>query len=339
MARSLWSGLLAFGLVNVPVGLFPATRDQTMHFNQLRKGTSHRVRYRKVDEETGEELSSDAIVRGYDLGGGEYVLISPADLKSAAAGRSETQEIVDFVDLGRIDPVFFRQSYYLAPGGKGSDRAYALLLRAMRDTKKVGIASFVLRDKEHLVAVRPGGKALILETMYFADEIRDPQRELDTLPGEVEFTGRELDVARQLVHALTSEWEPEKYTNSYRERVEQLLELKRQGRSVVSASQSPKTTIVDLMSALEASLARSATSGDRVRIAGDRAAARVRPRRSGSTGASAHVQQSFEGMSKAELPDHAAKLAVPGRSRMSKLELVKALSPISTAPENEQRVS
>src|ERR1700722_6401565 len=172
MARSIWSGFLSFGLVNVPVGLYPATADQTIHFNQLHKGTSHRIRYKKADE----------IVSGFPLGGGEYVVVTRDELKEAAPGKSETIEISDFVDLGEIDPVHFRQTYYLAPRGKGADRAYALLRQAMHETGKIGIATMVLRDKEHLVAVRPGDDVLILETMYFADEIRSPSEELETLP-------------------------------------------------------------------------------------------------------------------------------------------------------------
>ena len=209
MARSIWSGFLSFGLVNVPVGLYPATADQTIHFNQLHKGTSHRIRYKKVDEVTGDEVATQDIVNGFPLGGGEYVVVTRDELKEAAPGKSETIEISDFVDLGEIDPVHFRQTYYLAPRGKGADRAYALLRQAMQETGKIGIATMVLRDKEHLVAVRPGDDVLILETMYFADEIRSPTEELETLPSDASFQGRELDVAKRLVESLTVPWAPE----------------------------------------------------------------------------------------------------------------------------------
>src|SRR5580693_5348955 len=151
MARATWSGFLSFGLVSVPVGLYTATADQTIHFNQLHKGTSNRVRYKKVDEDTGEELSTDDIVNGYPLGGGEYVVVTREEMADAAPGKSELIEIQDFVDLDDIDPIFFRSSYYLAPKGKGADRAYALLLQAMLETKKVGIATLVLRDKVYFV--------------------------------------------------------------------------------------------------------------------------------------------------------------------------------------------
>src|ERR1700679_3894119 len=124
MARAMWTGFLSFGLVNVPVGLYTASTDQTVHFHQLHKGTSHRVRYKKVDEDTGDELETAAIVNGFDLGDGEFVVVTREELKAAAPGRSDAIEITDFVDLDQIDPIYFRQTYYLAPRGKGADRAY-----------------------------------------------------------------------------------------------------------------------------------------------------------------------------------------------------------------------
>lgn len=256
MARAIWSGFLTFGLVSVPVGLYPATTDQTIHFHQLHRGTSNRIRYKKVDEATGQEVDAADIVNGYDVGGGEYVVVTKEELKDVAPGRSETIEISDFVDLDQIDPVYFRQTYYLAPRGKGAERAYALLRQAMRETAKVGVASLILRDKEYLAAVRPGDEVLILETMYFADEIREPGEEFDTLQ-DATFDGRELDVARQLVESLTVDWSPEDYHNSYRARVEDLIEQKREGKAVVFTEERPKSNVVDLTAALEASLAQA----------------------------------------------------------------------------------
>jgi DNA end-binding protein Ku len=257
MARSIWSGFLTFGLVSVPVGLYPATSDQTIHFHQLHRGTSNRIRYKKVDEATGEEVDSADIVNGYDVGGGEYVVVTKDELKDVAPGRSETIEISDFVDLDQIDPVFFRSTYYLAPRGKGAEHAYALLQKAMSDTAKVGVASLILRDKEYLAAVRPGEDVLMLETMYFADEIREPGELFDTPPGETTFEGRELSIAEQLIDSLTVDWTPDKYRNSYRARVEDLIENKREGKSVVFTEERPKSNVVDLTAALEASLAQA----------------------------------------------------------------------------------
>jgi DNA end-binding protein Ku len=355
MARSIWSGFLSFGLVNVPVGLYPATADQTIHFNQLHKGTSHRIRYKKVDEVTGDEVATDEIVSGFPLGGGEYVVVTRDELKEAAPGKSETIEISDFVDLGEIDPVHFRQTYYLAPRGKGADRAYALLRQAMHETGKIGIATMVLRDKEHLVAVRPGDDVLILETMYFADEIRSPGEELETLPKEASFAGRELEVAKRLVESLTVPWEPADYQNTYRARVEELIEHKREGQSVVFEEERPKSNVIDLMAALEASVAKmgpgagggaagggtssssggtgaSGTRGGRARGGGDSGTGR-RQAAAGDSG------PDLDAMSKADLMARAAELDIPGRSKMSKPELIKAIQAASRPKRGTRKIS
>lgn len=323
MARSIWSGFLSFGLVSVPVGLYPATADQTVHFNQLHKGTSHRIRYKKVDEVTGEEVPTADIVSGYDLGGGEYVVVTRDELKEAAPGKSETIEISDFVDLDEIDPVFFRTTYYLAPRGKGADRAYALLRQAMEETGKVGIATMVLRDKEHLVAVRPGSDVLILETMYFGDEIRTPSEELDTLPEDATFQGRELDVAKKLVESLTVPWQPDDFHNTYRDRVMNLIERKREGEAVVFEAERPKSNVVDLMAALEGSLAKMGESGG----------AAAGPSSGSGRGRAARKNAAAEldSLSKADLLARAAELDIPGRSRMSKPELIEAITAASAA--------
>jgi DNA end-binding protein Ku len=322
MARATWSGSLNFGLVNVPVALFTATADQTIHFNQLHKGTSNRVRYKKVDEETGEELSSEDIVNGYPLGGGEYVVVTREEMAEAAPGKSDLIEIQDFVDLNDIDPIFFRQSYYLAPKGKGADRAYALLLEAMRATNKVGIATLVLRDKEHLVAIRPGEKVLMLETMYFEDEIRDPETELDELPPLGHASARELSMAKNLVESLTDQWEPSRYKNTYRARVEALVQRKREGHAiVVGAGERPRTNVVDLMSALQASIDRTRTSKRPLRTA-----AKTSATKGSSLKVSAHREKKgLDSMTRADLLERAAKSRVDVNSKMTKAELIHAL--------------
>jgi DNA end-binding protein Ku len=262
MARAMWSGFLSFGLVNIPVGLHSATAERAIHFHQLHRGTSNRIRYKKVDEVTGEEVPAAEIVNGYDLGGGEHVVVTKEELKEVAAGRSDTIDISDFVELEQINPIHFRQSYYLSPRGKGADRAYALLRQALAETGKVGIATLVLRDKEHLVAVRSSDDVLILETMYFAEEIRSPTEEFDDLPGPGAFQGRELEVAKTLVEALATDWEPARYHDSYRQRVEELIKEKHEGREVVFEAERPKSNVIDLMAALEASIARAGASVD-----------------------------------------------------------------------------
>ena len=333
MARSTWSGFLNFGLVSIPVGLYSATTDQTVHFNQLHKGTSNRVRYKKVDEATGEELDTDEIVNGYAVGDGEYVIVTREELKQAAPGKSETIEITDFVDLGEIDAKFFRQTYYLGPRGKGADHAYALLRQAMRESNKVGIATLVLRDKEHLVAVRPGDDVLMLETMYFLDEIRDPREQIDDLPELERANPRELAVAKQLIESLSAKWSPDQYRNTYRERIGELIEKKREGHAIVFEAERPKSNVIDLMAALEASVER--TSAERKPAE----APSARPKQAASKSAAKHEQQAFEGMSKADLLARAAELDVQGRTKMTKLELVKALTEVEAPKRKRRRAS
>jgi DNA end-binding protein Ku len=363
----MWSGFLSFGLVSVPVGLYTATADQTIHFNQLHKGTSNRIRYKKVDEVTGEEVANADIVNGFDLGGGEYVVVTREELKEVAPGKSETIEISDFVDLDRIDPVHFRQTYYLAPRGKGADRAYALLRQAMRETGKVGIATLILRDKEHLVAVRPGADVLILETMYFADEIRTPSEELDSLPKDATFAGRELEVAKKLVESLTVDWSPEDYHNTYRARVEELIERKRAGHAVVFESERPKSNVIDLMAALEASVARTgqeraagtATPGaDQPAAPASRAkpASQTKPagqkkpsgqaqaagqtsRATSARTAGQRMQQDLDGLTRDDLLARASELDVQGRSKMTKPELVQAIADAGTPTRRGRKIS
>ncbi|HEX3825447.1 MAG TPA: Ku protein [Mycobacteriales bacterium] len=318
MARALWTGYVTFGLVSVPVGLFRATEDQTVHFHQIHKGTSHRIRYKKVDEVTGDEIPATEIVNGFDLGDGEYVIVTKEELKDAAPGKSEQIEISDFVDLAAIDPIYFRSTYYLAPRGKGADRAYSLLRQAMQESKKIGIATLVLRDKEHLVAIRPGDEALVLETMHFPAEIRSASEELDSLPEQVSFEGRELTVAKTLIDSLTVEWEPDRYQNTYRAKIEELIESKRDGKVIVAKTSKPKTNVVDLMAALEASVARTGGSGSGT------------PAKSGKTDRAARPASTapipLEELSKAKLSELAAEFEIAGRSSMSKQDLVSALN-------------
>jgi DNA end-binding protein Ku len=359
MARSIWSGFLSFGLVSVPVGLYSATKDQGLHFNQFEKDTSDRIRYKKVNERTGKEVASEDIVRGMDLGGGEYVIVTNDELKNVAPGRSETIDITDFVDLDEIDPIYFQSSYYLAPRGKGADHAYGLLRQAMGESNKVGLATLVMRDKQYLVAVRPAERVLVLETMYFADQVRDPAEELDSLPEETVFEGRELEVAKMLIESLSAPFEPAAYQDSYRERVEALIEQKRQGRSLVYEQERPMANVVNLMDALRASIDRvQSNQGEQTpaetEAPASRGAARATSRAKAAPpaeeaetatakrrGASAksHEQQHFEGMTKADLLARAAELEVEGRSKMSKEQLITELSARTAAPKRTRRVS
>jgi DNA end-binding protein Ku len=259
--RTIWKGALSFGLVNIPVGLYPATSDKSIHFNQFEEGTSDRIRYKKVNERTGEEVRQDKIVKGYDLGGGEYVILTEEELESAEPKKSRQIEISDFVGLVDIDPVFFRTSYYLAPEGEGAEKAYALLRRAMSEAGRVAIATLVMRNKEYLVAIRPEEDALALHTMYFSDEVRAPGRDLD-LPETGDVTDRELSMAQLLIESMESEWDPERFHDTHREKVEAIIEEKRQGHEIVlQDGPEPAAKVVDLMEALNASIAAAAKTG------------------------------------------------------------------------------
>jgi DNA end-binding protein Ku len=270
VARTIWKGALSFGLVNIPAGLYPATSDKSVHFNQFEEGTSDRIRYKKVNERTGEEVPNDRIVRGFDLGSGEYVILTDEELESAEPKKSRQIEISDFVDIGDIDPVFFRSSYYLAPEGEGADKAYALLRRAMEEAGKVAIATMVMRNKEYLVAIRPDGEALAMHTMYFSDEVRAPGKELPALPEDGEVTKRELSMAQLLIESMESDWDPKRYHDTHREKVEELIDEKRQGHEIVIQEGPEPAKVVDLMEALNASIkaaARPAEKGSSRRAA------------------------------------------------------------------------
>jgi DNA end-binding protein Ku len=338
MARATWSGFLSFGLVSVPVALFSATTDQTVHFNQLHKGTSNRIRYKKVDEETNEEVATEDIVNGFPVSGGEYIVVTREELKEAAPGKSDLIEITDFVDLDDIDPKYFRQTYYLGPKGKGADRAYTLLRQAMHESKKVGIATLVLRDKEHLVAIRPGEDVLMLETMYFEDEIRDPKEELDNLPQANHADTRELKVAQQLIDSLTAKWDPTQYRNTYRKRIEELVEKKRAGHAIVFGDDQdrPKSNVVDLMSALQASIDRSGAGRKSTPPNEEKPSAK---KSSPAKATTSNEQQAFTGMSKAELLERADVLNVEVSQKMTKLQLVQALTEAETPRKRGRKVS
>src|SRR5579884_111590 len=321
MARAIWSGSLSFGLVSVPVELYSATEDKTIHFNQFEAGTSDRIRNKRVNERTGEEVEYSDIVKGYDVGGGEYVIVTPEELEAVEPGRSRNVEITDFVDLDAIDPVYYQKSYFLGPKGEQAERAYGLLRKAMEDSGKVAIATLVMRGKQYLVAVRPESRALVLETMYFADEVRDPVKEVPGLPAADEFTDREVATAKMLIESMTSAWEPDRYHDTYRRQVEELIEQKRRGEEVVvEAKRAEPTKVVDLMAALEASVAAA-----RGREAPAASATKKPARGNGKAAAD------LSSLSKTELYERASELDVPGRSKMSRKELEKAVAAGSSA--------
>ena len=258
MPRAIWSGTISFGLLNVPVKLYSAVSKQTVRFRELRESDGSRVRHKRVAEADGEEVSYDDIVKGYEFAPDQYVTLSRDELSELDPKKTRAIEIKDFVDLDDIDPIYFEHPYYLGPD-KGAERAYALLTQAMDDARKVAVARFVLRNKEHLAAIRPMGDVLTMATMRFADEVTDPddlRSELfEEKPGTPEK--RELDMARQLIDSLSTDFEADKYRDEYRESLLAMLERKAEGKEVVSAaSEEPEPTKApDLMAALEESLA------------------------------------------------------------------------------------
>jgi DNA end-binding protein Ku len=255
MARAIWSGAISFGLVNIPVKLFSAVSKKTVRFHQIDAESGARVRQKRVGPD-GEEIAYEQIVKGYEIGPDRYVTISPEELDSLGPEKTRTIDIEDFVDLEEIDPIYYDHPYYLAPD-TGAAKAYQLLVDAMEDAGKVAIARVVIRSKENLVAIRPRDGVLAMETMLFADEVV-PTDTLDELnsDGSVKTTERELTMARQLIDSLSSDFEPEKYHDEYRERVLDLIERKAQGETIVIEEPSKEPEKVpDLMAALEASIA------------------------------------------------------------------------------------
>ena len=254
MARAIWSGYITFGLVSVPVGLYSATEEHELDFHQFQRGTSDLIRYKRVNERTGREVDYDKIVKGHDVGGGEYVIVEQEELADIAPGKSRSLEISTFVDLDEIDPIHFQKSYYLAPSDSDNTSSYALLRDALAKTNRAGIASFVMRSKEYLAAIRADGNVLVLETMFFVDEIRDPAEELGSLPAK-SGAGKQLSMAVDLVEAMSGTWRPAEYKDSYTERVKKLVETKRKGEEVVYNEEEPEATQrTDLVSALRASV-------------------------------------------------------------------------------------
>jgi len=255
MARAIWSGAISFGLVNIPVKLFSAVSKKTVRFHQIDAESGARVRQKRVGPD-GEEIPYEQIVTGYEIGPERYVTISPEELEALEPQKTRTIDIEDFVDLDEIDPIYYDHPYYLAPD-TGAAKAYQLLVDAMEDAGKVAIARVVIRSKENLVAIRPRDGVLAMETMLFADEVV-PTDTLDEMTTDtaVKTSDRELTMARQLIDSLSSDFEPEKYHDEYRERVLDLIERKAQGETIVIEEPTKEPEQVpDLMAALEASIA------------------------------------------------------------------------------------
>ena len=263
MPRSIWSGAISFGLVNVPVKLFSAVSRKAVRFHQLHDETGVRIQQRRVDPSTGEEVAYDNVVKGYEIGPERYVIVTPDELEALDPKKTRSIDITEFVDLEEIDPLFYDHPYYLAPA-QGGAKAYKLLVDAMRESGKVAIGKVVIRQKESLVALRPmEGGLLGMTTMLFADEVVDPEAidELEAVE-EVEAGERELAMAQQLIESLSADFEPDKYHDTYRERVLELIERKAAGEDVAVQPEAEEPgPVPDLMAALEASIAAAKDKG------------------------------------------------------------------------------
>jgi len=251
-ARSIWHGAISFGLVSVPVRMYTATSSKELRFHFLHKDDLAPIGYDKVRKDTGEHVDADEIVRGFEIERGRYVPLDDEDLDRLDIELTKSIDICDFVDLEEIDPIYFRKAYYLLPD-EGAEKPYLLLVRALEDTGKVGIAKVVIRNKQHLACLRTWEDKLLLETMYYADEVRRPEK--------VEIKGElrkgELEMAKSLVENLSEPFDPEKYDDTYRKELLELLRAKAKGQKLPEPGDDEPGEVVDLMAALKESVERT----------------------------------------------------------------------------------
>jgi len=254
MARSMWKGSIAFGLVNIPVELYSAVRDHRPKFRLLHAKDEEPVRYERVCQKEGKPVAWEDLVKGYEYAKGQFVVLTKDDFKTAAVEKTKTIDILDFVDPKEVDERYFETPYYLQ-AGKGADRAYALLREAIRDSGKIGVAKIILRDAQHLAAVEAIGDALVLTMMRFSDELADLGD--FTFPKKADIRPAELKMAGQLIDNLVSKWDPDKYTDEYKENLMRVINAKMKGKKprLVDEDHTPKQAeVVDLMARLRASL-------------------------------------------------------------------------------------
>jgi DNA end-binding protein Ku len=263
--RPTWKGSISFGLVYIPIAVYPATREEKLSFRQLRKSDLSPIRYKKVADADQKEVPADQIVKGFEYEKGRYIILNDEDFEKVRIESTHSIDITDFVDLNEVDPKFFYKPYFLE-AQKGGEKAYALLHKALSGTGKIGIAKVVISNREYLAAVKPDGLFLVLELMHFASEVLKPE-ELNR--PKTELTDKELKMANALIDSMSSDWQPEKYRDQYREALMEVIESKAKNKQLPAAAPSaPKTTnVVDLVKVLQESINRSQT---------------VRPKRNGA---------------------------------------------------------
>jgi len=261
VARSIWSGAISFGLVNVPVKLYNAVQRKNIQFNQLHGSDHGRIQQRRVCSIDGQEVAFEDIVKGYEFTPGQYVVVEPEELEAVAARKTRLIEVEQFIDLDEVDPLMFDSSYYVAPA-VGAAKPFRLMVDAMRSAGKVGIGRFVLRQKEHLVALRVQGDALVLVTLVYADEVVPAASLEDAGDGLADVSERELAMARQLIEMLSAPFDPERFHDEYREALLALIERKVTGEEIAIAPPvSEPAAVPDLMAALQASVEALAGQG------------------------------------------------------------------------------
>ena len=259
MPRTMWRGAISFGLVSIPVRVFPATEEKTLRFNQLHDEDHGRIKYQRVCAKCGQEVAFENIVKGYEYEKDRYVVLTDEEIDQVPVRSTRAIDITQFVDIDEIDPVYFKKTYYLVPEETGT-KAYQLMREALREDDKVGIAKVSFRDKEHLAALRLMDDVIVLDTMYWPDEIR--AREFEELDAKAEVRPKEVQMARSLIENLTEAWDPEQYADEYREALLGIVEKKVAGEEieVIPEEEAPEK-VVDLMDALKKSV--DATKGEK----------------------------------------------------------------------------
>src|SRR6266403_2782848 len=261
MARAIWKGSISFGLVNIPISLYPATRREELKFRLLRASDHSPVNYKRVAEKDGKEVSWDQIVKGYEYEKDKFIVLKDEDFQRVDLEATQTIDIQDFVDVEEIDPMFFYKPYYLEPQ-KGGDKAYVLLREALADGKKVGIAKVIIKTRQYLAGVKALKHALVLELMHFAAELADPEKL--RVPKKLEVGKREKEMAKALVDSMTSKWDPEKYKDDYRDALMEVIEEKVEsgGKEIEEKpkEKKPSSKVIDLVAILQESVAQSQSS-------------------------------------------------------------------------------
>lgn len=253
--QTVWKGAISFGLVNIPIRMFTATEDKRVRFRQLHDQCHTPIRYERVCPTCDRKVENEEIVKGYEIESNRFVVIDEDELKALQPESHKAIDIVDFVELSEIDPVYFNKTYYLSPQETG-ERAYTLLRQAMANTQKIGIAQFTLRSKQSLAAVRVFDEVLVLETIYYPDEVRNAQ-EVPGLPKEIDLPDKEMKMAQQLIEQSVTPFDPRKYEDEYRQTVLEMIDKKAAGEEIQEAPQQQPKRVVDLMEALQASLKES----------------------------------------------------------------------------------